>query len=72
MRRGSSKISPIFILGLSDAYGSWKMVADTLQVARISLLKFQPVETRLRSAFVPGVDEVLGNVDSNNVSPQTG
>ena len=45
---------------------------DALQVARISLLKFQPGETRLRSSFVPGVNKVPGNVDSDNVSPQTG
>jgi len=48
------------------------MVPDTLQVAGIALLKFQPVETSLRRPFVPGVNEVLGNVDSNNFSPQTG
>src|SRR6266487_135889 len=48
------------------------MIADPLQVARISLLKFQSAETRLRSSFVPGVNEVLGNVDSNNFSPQKG
>jgi len=46
------------------------MVADPLQVGRISLLKFQPVETRLRSALVPGLNEVLSNVNSNNFSSQ--
>jgi len=49
-----------------------RMIADPLQVARISLLKLQPVETRLRSSFVPGFNEVPGNVDSNDFSPQTG
>ena len=46
-----------------------RMVADALQVARISLLKFKPVETRLGSPFVPGFNEVPGNVDSNHLRP---
>src|ERR1700687_3626114 len=49
-----------------------RVVADTLQVTRISLLKWQSVETRLGSSSVAGVNEVLGNVDSNNFSPQAG
>ena len=48
------------------------VIADPLQVARISLLKSQSVETRLRRSFVPSFNEVLGNVDSNNFSPQKG
>src|SRR5438132_4059363 len=44
------------------------MVAHPLQVAGVPLLKFQPVETHLRSSFVPGVNEVPGNVDSNHFS----
>ena len=48
------------------------MVADALQVARISFLKCQSSEARLCSSLVSGVNEVLSNVDSNNVSPQKG
>src|SRR5260221_8364423 len=48
------------------------MVTDPLQVARISLLKCQSFEPPLRSSFVPGVNEVPGNVDSNNFSTQKG
>jgi hypothetical protein len=48
------------------------MVTDALQVARIALLKCQPVEAGLRSSFIAGVNEVPGNVDSDNFSPQTG
>jgi hypothetical protein len=43
-----------------------------LQVARISLLELQPVETRLRRSFVSGVHETAGYVDSNNFSAQLG
>src|SRR5207245_741828 len=46
--------------------------ADPFQVARISFLEFQSVETRLRSPLVPGVDEVLRNVDSHDFGPETG
>jgi hypothetical protein len=48
------------------------MVVDPLQVARISLLKSQSVETRSRRSFVPGINEVLGYIDSNNFGPQKG
>ncbi len=48
------------------------MVVNALQVAGISLLKFQTLETGLRSSLVPGLNKVPGNVDSNNVSSQTG
>ena len=48
------------------------MVADSFQVARVSFLKFQPVETRLRRSFVPGLNEVPGDVDSDNVGAHTG
>src|SRR4029077_1345017 len=47
------------------------MVADPLQVARISLLKCQSFETRLRGSFVPRVNEVPSNVDSDHFSPQS-
>ena len=45
------------------------MIADPLQVTRISLLKLQLVEARLGSPFVSGVNEVPGNVDSNYFRP---
>ena len=48
------------------------MVVYALQVAGISLLKLQAVETRLRRAFVSGRDEVSGNVDSDHFRPQSG
>ena len=48
------------------------MVSDPLQVARISLLKSHPVETPRRRPLVPGVNEVRGNIDSNNLCPETG
>src|SRR6185503_12538656 len=44
------------------------MVADPLQVARVSFLKGQSGETCLRSSLVPGVNEVPGNVDADNFS----
>ena len=49
-----------------------RMVADPLQVSRIALLKFQLIETRLRGSLVPCVNQVLGDVDSNNFCPQKG
>ena len=48
------------------------MVGDAFQVARVSFLKLQPAETRLRGSSVPGFNEVPGDVDSNDLSPQTG
>ncbi len=48
------------------------MVADSLQVGRIALLKFQASETRFSSAFVSSVHEVPGNINSDNFSSQTG
>ena len=44
------------------------MVIDPLQVARVSLLESKPSETRLRRTLLSRGNEVLGNVDSNNVS----
>src|SRR5712691_3239684 len=68
-----------YVEGLGSKHGAEygegqikRMIADPLQVAGVSFLKFQSFETRPRSAFVSGVDEVLGNVDSNNFSPQKG
>ena len=46
------------------------MVVNALQVARISLVRFQSHETRLRPSFIPGVNKVPGYVDSNNFSPK--
>ena len=48
------------------------MVADSLQVAGITFLKFQAAETCLRGSFVSGFNEVSGDVDSNYFSPQNG
>ena len=48
------------------------MVADPFQVARISFLEFQSVEIRRRGPLVSGIDEVLRNVDSHDVGPETG
>src|SRR5207253_10936739 len=48
------------------------VVADPFQVARISFLEFQSVQTLLRSPPVSGVDEVLRNVDSHDFGPETG
>ena len=47
-----------------------RMVADPLQVARIALLKRQSLEPRRRGPLVPGVDEVLGDVDADDVRSQ--
>src|SRR6185503_15341157 len=38
-----------------------RTVADPLQVARISFLKCQSSEARLRSSLVSGVNQVFGN-----------
>src|SRR5258708_6273872 len=48
------------------------MVADPLQITGISLLKSQPVKTRLRSSFNPGLNEVFGNVNPTTCSPKRG
>ena len=48
------------------------MVGDAVQVARISFMKLQTVETCLRSSPVSGFHEVPGNVDSSYFSPQKG
>ena len=47
-----------------------RMVGDAFQVARISLLKFQIGETRLRRSPVPGLNQIAGDVDSNDFSPR--
>src|SRR6185369_263604 len=49
-----------------------RMVADPLQIARVTFLKCQSSEPRLCSSLVSGVNEVFGNVDSNHDSPQPG
>jgi hypothetical protein len=55
--------------GAEDGQGQIeRIVLNLLQVARISLLELQAVETRLRRALVPGLHEVAGYVDSNNFS----
>ena len=44
-----------------------------MQVAGITLLlELEPVETRLCGSPVAGLNQVAGDVDSNNVSPQVG
>jgi hypothetical protein len=48
------------------------MITDPLQVRGISLLKSQAVETCLCGSSIPGVNEVLGNIDSNDFSPPNG
>ena len=49
-----------------------RMVADLLQVARVSLLELQPVETRLRSSSISCGDQIFRNADSHYFSPQEG
>ena len=46
-----------------------RIVGDAFQIARVSFLKLQPAETRFRGPFVPGFDEVPGDVDSRNFRP---
>ena len=48
------------------------VVGDAFQIARVSFLKLQPAETRLRGSSVPGFHEVLRNIDSDNFSSQAG
>ena len=48
------------------------MITDPFEVARISLLKSQPAESRLRNSSIPGIDQIRGNVDSHDFSPQEG
>src|SRR5262245_27015926 len=49
-----------------------RMVGDPLQVARIAFLKLQVAEARRRGSFVPGFNQVSGDIDSDNFSSQTG
>ncbi len=49
-----------------------RIVVDAFQIARISFLKLQPVETCLRGAFVPGLHQVPGDIDSHHIGAQTG
>src|SRR6185503_7280691 len=70
---------PGYVKGLGRKHGAEygkrqikRMVADSVQVARISFLKCKSSEACLCRSLVSGINEVFGNVDSNNVSPQTG
>src|SRR5689334_23939919 len=48
------------------------MVIDAFQVAGITFLKPQPPEALFRRPFVPGLNEISGDIDSNNFSSQPG
>ena len=48
------------------------MVGDSLQVARVSLLKFQIAKAHLLRTLIPGVNEIFGNVDPYDISAQLG
>ena len=49
-----------------------RVVGDAFQIGRVAFLKLQVVQTRFGRPLVPGFDEVPGNVDSQDVGPQTG
>lgn len=46
------------------------MIVDPLQVAGVTLSKFEPFQTLIRGPSVPGRNEILGNIDASNFCPK--
>src|SRR4030095_14606630 len=68
-----------YIKGLGRKHGAEhgegqieRMVGDALQVGCVAFLKRQVAEACGSGSFVPGLNQVSGDIDPDNLSPQTG